>query len=64
MPPVTASAPSADVSSADVHASYLDQLARSGRGNTAYWRAARVFFRRWPEPQRWAAVADGWVLAK
>ena len=29
-------------------------LARSGRGNTAYWQAARVFFRRWPDPQRWA----------
>ena len=55
MPPVTASAPSADVSG-DVacYAAYLDHLARSGRGNTAYWRAARVFFRRWPDPQRWA----------
>ena len=49
MPPVIASAPSADL-----HVAYLDYLARSGRGNTAYWRAARAFFRRWPDPQRWA----------
>jgi integrase len=49
MPPVTASAPSADL-----HAAYLDHLGRSGRGNTAYWQAARVFFRRWPDPRRWA----------
>src|SRR3954452_24335858 len=48
MPPVTASA------SADLRAAYLDHLAASGRGNTAYWQAARVFFRRWPDPQRWA----------
>ena len=52
MPPVTASAPSADLPGADLpgadlHAAYLDHLARSGRGNSAYWRAARVFFRRW-----------------
>ncbi|HWO63306.1 MAG TPA: tyrosine-type recombinase/integrase, partial [Umezawaea sp.] len=45
---MTASAPSADL-----HVAYLDHLARSGRGNTAYWQAARVFFRRWPDPQRW-----------
>jgi hypothetical protein len=50
MPPVTASAPSTDL-----HAAYLDYLRRSGRGNTAYWQAARVFFRRWPDPRRWAA---------
>src|SRR4051795_7268434 len=48
MPPVTAFA------SADLHAAYLDHLAGSGRGNTAYWQAARVFFRRWSDPQRWA----------
>jgi integrase len=54
MPPVTASAPSADLLGADLHAAYLDYLARSGRGNTAYWQAARAFFRRWPDPQRWA----------
>ena len=50
MPPVTASAPSTDL-----HAAYLDYLGRTGRGNDAYYRAARVFFRRWPDPQRWAA---------
>ncbi|MBO0856073.1 MAG: tyrosine-type recombinase/integrase [Nocardia sp.] len=49
MPPVTASAPSADL-----HSAYLDYLRRTGRGNTAYWQAARVFFRRWPDPRRWA----------
>ena len=53
MPPVTASAPS-DRSGADLHAAYLDHLARTRRGNTAYWQAARVFFRRWPDPRRWA----------
>ena len=52
MPPATASAPSA--TGADLHAAYLDYLARTGRGNTAYWQAARAFFRRWPDPQRWA----------
>jgi hypothetical protein len=54
MPPVTASAPSADLHAADLHAAYLDYLARSGRGNSAYRQAARMFFRRWPDPQRWA----------
>jgi integrase len=49
MPPVTASAPSADL-----HTAYLDYLRRSGRGNTAYGQAARVFFRRWPDPRQWA----------
>ena len=27
----------------------------TGRGNTAYGRAARSFLRRWPDPQEWAA---------
>jgi integrase len=59
MPPVTASAPSADLPgadlpSADLHAAYLNHLARTGRGNSAYWQAARTFFRRWPDPRRWA----------
>jgi hypothetical protein len=59
MPPVTASAPSADLHGADLHGAdlhgaYLDYLARSGRGNSVYWQAARVFFRRWPDPRRWA----------
>ncbi|MBG0825873.1 tyrosine-type recombinase/integrase [Planomonospora sp. ID91781] len=38
----------------DLHAAYLEQLRRSGRGNVSYERAARAFFRRWPDPQRWA----------
>lgn len=36
--------------SSDLHAAYLDYLHRTGRGNTAYSGAARVFFRRWPDP--------------
>lgn len=52
MPPVTASAPNRP--HADLHSAYLDYLARSGRGNSSYWQAARVFFRRWPDPRRWA----------
>ncbi|MGH3939006.1 MAG: tyrosine-type recombinase/integrase [Pseudonocardiaceae bacterium] len=52
MPLATASAPSP---SADLHAAYLDYLRRSRRGNAAYSWAARVFFRRWPDPRRWAA---------
>lgn len=50
MPPVTACAPSPDP-----HAAYLAYLERTGRGNAAYWWAARVFFGRWPDPQAWAA---------
>lgn len=41
--------------SSDLHAAYLDYLRRSGRGNAAYSWAARVFFRRWPDPRQWAA---------
>ncbi|WP_405088821.1 tyrosine-type recombinase/integrase [Microbispora sp. NBC_01389] len=50
MPPALASAPSNDL-----HAAYLDYLERTGRGNHAYWWAARVFFACWPDPRRWAA---------
>jgi site-specific recombinase XerD len=42
------------VPSTDWHAAYLDHLADTGRGNTSYYQAARVFFRRWPGPQAWA----------
>jgi integrase len=35
-------------------ADYVDYLASTGRGNTAYTQAAKTFFRRWPDPQRWA----------
>lgn len=52
MPLATASAPRP---SSDLHAAYLDYLQRSGRGNAAYSWAARVFFRRWPDPRQWAA---------
>src|SRR5271163_3842686 len=36
-------------------AAYRRHLERTGRGNTAYWQAARVFFSRWPDPAMWAA---------
>src|SRR5450755_2673630 len=36
------------------HAAYLDYLRTTGRGNTAYWTAARTFFSRWPDPYDWA----------
>ncbi|MDZ7577954.1 MAG: tyrosine-type recombinase/integrase [Candidatus Nanopelagicales bacterium] len=49
MPLAIASAPSSDW-----HGAYLDCLRRTGRGNAAYSQAARAFFRRWPDPQRWA----------
>jgi integrase len=42
------------VPSPDWHTAYLDHLASTGRGNTTYWRAARSFFHRWPDPQSWA----------
>ncbi len=45
----------ASVPSSDLHAAYLDHLRRTGRGNTAYWQAARTFFKRWPDPAAWAA---------
>jgi len=37
-----------------LHAAYLDYLRTTGRGNTAYWTAARTFFSRWPDPYDWA----------
>ena len=43
------------VPSTDWHAAYCAHLADTGRGNTSYYQAARVFFRRWPDPQAWAA---------
>lgn len=58
MPPAPASAPSNKHSSKpsnSLHAAYLEYLERTGRGNHAYWRAAQIFFARWPDPQHWAA---------
>jgi hypothetical protein len=56
MPHAIASVPSTNTDPhPDVHAAYLDYLRRTGRGNTAYFGAARVFFRRWPDPRAWAA---------
>jgi len=52
MPRALASVPSP---STDLHVAYLDYLRRTGRGNAAYSWAARVFFRRWPDPRAWAA---------
>jgi hypothetical protein len=40
---------------ANILAAYATHLARTGRGNIAYERAARSFLRRWPDPQDWAA---------
>jgi integrase len=37
-------------------AAYAVHLARSGRGNVAYERAARAFLRRWPDVQTWAGL--------
>jgi integrase len=54
MPPVTASAPATD-SAAGLLAGYLAHLARTGRGNVGYERAARAFLARWPDPQAWAS---------
>ena len=53
MLPATASAPAPDP--AALHAAYLGHLQRTGRGNTAYWTAARTFFARWPDPAAWTA---------
>ena len=39
----------------DLLAAYLDRLHATGRGNLSYERAARRFFRTWPDPQAWAA---------
>lgn len=38
----------------DLLAAYLDHLHATGRGNVSYERAARKFFRTWPDPQAWA----------
>ncbi|MGC1283149.1 MAG: tyrosine-type recombinase/integrase [Streptosporangiaceae bacterium] len=53
MLPAAASAPAPDP--AALHAAYLGHLQRTGRGNTAYWTAARTFFARWPDPAAWTA---------
>jgi len=52
MPLAIASARAADGRA--LHAAYLDYLRATGRGNTAYWTAARTFFSRWPDPRGWA----------
>ena len=43
------------LSGEDLLAAYLTRLAATGRGNVVYERAARNFFRTWPNPQAWAA---------
>jgi hypothetical protein len=52
MQPATACAPAPDP--AVLLAAYQQHLARTGRGNSAYWTAARSFLRRWPDPAGWA----------
>lgn len=39
----------------DLLAAYLGHLQATGRGNVSYERAARRFFRTWPDPRGWAA---------
>lgn len=53
MPLVNASVPGPEPRG--LHKSYVEYLTRTGRGNTAYWTAARTFFARWPHPAAWAA---------
>jgi integrase len=53
MLPATACAPAPDPRA--LIAAYHEHLARTGRGNSAYWNAAVSFFRRWPDPAGWAA---------
>jgi integrase len=52
MPLAIASARAADGRA--LHTAYLGYLRSTGRGNTAYWTAARSFFARWPDPYAWA----------
>jgi integrase len=52
MPLAAASARAADGRA--LHTAYLSYLRSTGRGNTAYWTAARSFFARWPDPYAWA----------
>lgn len=40
-----------------VVAAYLTHQHRTGRGNVSFTQAARVFMRRWPQPQNWADEA-------
>jgi hypothetical protein len=37
-------------------ADYATHLARTGRGNVGYQRAARAFLKSWPDPRSWAAL--------
>lgn len=39
----------------EVYDAYWAHLTRTGRGNTAYYQAARSFLRRWPDPRAWVA---------
>jgi integrase len=55
MLPATVSVPAAEPR-AGVLAAYGRSLAAAGHGNIAFERAARSFLRRWPDPQRWAAL--------
>lgn len=52
--PRTADAVDLGLRGEDLLAAYLDHLHATGRGNLSYERAARRFFRTWPDPQAWA----------
>jgi hypothetical protein len=55
MRPVIACA-SASEPAAVLLADYVTHLARTGRGNVGYQRAARAFLTRWPDPRSWATL--------
>ena len=63
MPPTNASAPAtpdhhalSDLHGDDLLDAYLAHLAATGRTSAHFKRAARKFFRTWPEPQAWASL--------
>jgi integrase len=51
----TVDGPDLGVRGEDLLTAYLDYLHATGRGNASYERAARRFFRAWPDPRAWAA---------
>lgn len=56
MPHASVNASAADPDPLALREAYAAHLARQGRGNVAYERAARAFLRRWPQVQTWAAL--------
>lgn len=56
MPLASVNAPAAEPDPLALREAYAAHLARRGRGNVAYERAARAFLRRWPGVQAWARL--------